>query len=116
MSTAAVTGAAHSATDSSGHLRAAGDGRYELGGAMTMATVTNLRSLGLRAFAQGAGAIEVDLREVERADSGGLALLIDWLAWARTAHRAMKFSSLPATLLALARLSDVEDLLLGVGG
>ena len=82
---------------------------------MTMATVTSLRSAGLRAFARGSAAIEVDLGEVDRADSGGLALLIDWLAWARAAHRNMKFSSLSPALLALAKLSNVEDLLLGAG-
>ena len=97
----------------SGTLRAAGNGRYCLGGAVTVATVTALRAEGLQAFAGSAGAIEVDLGQVERADSGALALLIDWLAWARAAGRAMKFSALPAALLALARLSDVEELLLG---
>jgi phospholipid transport system transporter-binding protein len=78
-----------------------------------MATVTGLRSAGLRVFARGKGAIEVDLSGVGRADSGALALLVDWLAWAQAAHRVLKFSAPPAALLALARLSDVEDLLLG---
>ena len=80
---------------------------------MTMATVTNLRGLGLRTFGQGSGPIEVDLSGVSRADSGGLALLIDWLAWARAARRVLKYSSPPEALLALARLSDVEGLVLG---
>ncbi len=57
----------------------------------------------------------MDLSGVRRADSGALALLIDWLAWARTAKRVLKYSALPAALLALARLSDVEELLLGTG-
>jgi ABC-type transporter Mla MlaB component len=98
-----------------GGLRDAGGGRYCLEGAVTVATVTGLRSAGLRAFAHGKGAIEVDLSGVRRADSGALALLVDWLAWARTARRVLKYTALPAALLALARLSDVEDLLLGTG-
>lgn len=98
-----------------GGLRDAGGGRYCLEGAVTVATVTGLRSAGLRAFSHGQGAIEVDLSGVRRADSGALALLIDWLAWARTARRVLKYSAPPAALLALARLSDVEDLLLGTG-
>jgi len=56
--------------------------------------------------------VEIDLSAVARVDSGSLALLIDWLAWARAAGRAMKFTALPAVILALARLSDVEALLL----
>ncbi len=94
-------------------LHAAGGGRFGLAGSLNMGTVTGLRERGLRAFAAEAGAIEVDLSAVERADSGALALLIDWLAWARAAGREMKFTALPAALLALARLSDVEDLLAG---
>ena len=96
-------------------LRAAGHGRYCLEGAVTMATVTELRGAGRQAFARDSGAIEVDLGGVERADSGGLALLVDWLAWARGAQRVLKYSAMPAALLALARLSGVEDLLLGNG-
>ena len=114
MSAATATAGAVS-TANPGTLSDAGNGRYRLGGAVTMATVTTLRGAGLQAFARASGAIEVDLGGVERADSGGLALLIDWLAWARTERRAMKFSSLPAALLALARLSDVEELLLAAG-
>jgi ABC-type transporter Mla MlaB component len=82
---------------------------------VTLATVTRLRGAGLRKFARGRGAIEVDLSAVGRADSGALALLVDWLAWAQAAHRVLKYSAPPAALLALARLSDVEDLLLGKG-
>jgi len=100
-------------TVSTANIREAGSGRYRLEGAMTMATVTGLRSEGLRAFARGAGPIEVDLTDVQRADSGGLALLIDWLAWARRAHRELRYASLPPAVRSLARLSDVEALLAG---
>ena len=115
MTAGAVAEAAGQAASPGGALRETGDGRFRLEGAVTMATVTNLRVAGLRAFAQTSGAIDIDLSGVARADSGGLALLIDWLAWARAAQRAMKFSSIPAALLALARLSDVEDLVSGAG-
>lgn len=94
-------------------IQEAGPGRYRLEGAMTMATVTGLRSEGLRAFERGSGAIEVDLTGVKRADSGGLALLIDWLAWARRARRELSYPSLPPAVRSLARLSDVEALLTG---
>ncbi len=94
-------------------LRDDGGGRYALVGAVTLATVTALRARGLQAFGAGTGAIEVNLANVARADSGALALLVDWLAWARAAGRALSYTALPAPLLALARLSDTEDLLAG---
>jgi phospholipid transport system transporter-binding protein len=92
-------------------LSAAGPGRYRLEGAITMATVAALRGEGLQAFARGNEAIEVDLAGVQRADSGGLALLIDWLAWARQARRSLRYTSLPQAVRSLARLSDVESML-----
>jgi phospholipid transport system transporter-binding protein len=113
VTASATPDAARSGVQSAGALRDSGGGRYRLEGAVTLATVTELRGAGLRAFARAPGSIEVDLSGVGRADSGGLALLVDWLAWARSAHRVLKFSAPPAALLALARLSDVEELLLG---
>jgi ABC-type transporter Mla MlaB component len=90
----------------------AGAGRFLLSGTVTMRTAGRLRGEGLRAFGAHGGDVQIDLSAVERVDSGSLALLIDWLAWARSAGRAMKFTALPAAILALARLSDVEALLL----
>ena len=91
----------------------ASQGHFALQGALTLATVAALRAQGRAAFGEGSGAIRVDLQQVERADSGGLALLVDWLAWAQAAGRELKFTALPAALLALARVSDVENLLVG---
>ena len=105
--------AAPNQAPSAGQLRDAGGGHYRLEGAVTMDDVTGLRDTALQMFAAGPATLEVDLAGVGRADSGALALLVDWLAWARRAHRVLKFSAPPAALLALARLSDVEDLLLG---
>ena len=94
-------------------LSHSGEGRFALKGALTLSTVAALRSQGRQVFAGVAGDIVVDLGGVERTDSGGLALLVDWLAWAQAAGRKLKFSALPEALRALARVSDVEDLLAG---
>lgn len=94
-------------------MKDAGAGRFLLSGTVNMATAPRLRDEGLRAFAAHGGDLEIDLGAVARVDSASLALLIDWLAWSRAAGRAMRFTALPAAILALARLSDVEALLLG---
>ena len=114
MSTAA-TRTLPAASPPASELRDTGGGRYCVEGTVTLDTVTSLRSAGLRAFERAQGDIEVDLSGVGRTDSGALALFVDWLAWAKTTGRALRFTSPPSALVALARLSDVEDLLLGKG-
>jgi ABC-type transporter Mla MlaB component len=94
-------------------MKDTGSGAFLLSGPVTMATVARLRGEGLRAFAARSDDLEINLSAVARVDSSSLALLIDWLAWARAARRAIRFTALPAAMLALARLSDVEPLLLG---
>jgi ABC-type transporter Mla MlaB component len=106
-------GAAGQAATDEAAVKDAGSGRFLLSGPLTMATVTRLRGEGLRAFAARSEELEINLSAVARVDSSSLALLIDWLAWARAAGRGMRFTALPAAMLALARLSDVEPLLLG---
>lgn len=94
-----------------GQLLADGSGRFRLSGAATLNSVAALRSAGLKAFADTSGEITLDLAALTRVDSAGLALLIDWLAWARSGSRVLRFVGLPDSLRALARLSDVEPFL-----
>ncbi|MFM2287357.1 MAG: hypothetical protein RL684_500 [Pseudomonadota bacterium] len=93
-------------------LSEASPGHYLLQGELTLAFVGPLRDGGRALFAQGAaGDLQVDLGGVTRADSAGLALLVDWLAWAQAAARTLKYARLPAELMALARLSELDSLL-----
>jgi phospholipid transport system transporter-binding protein len=93
-------------------LREAGPGRYRIEAPLTFATVTALRPLGLAALAAASGRPAViELGAVTQADSAGLALLVDWLAAARAANTPLRFEGLSPALRALARLSEVEDLL-----
>ena len=103
--------AADSVPAALGKLEVDGEGRFRLSGAATLHSVAALRAEGLQAFAASSGDITLNLAELTRVDSAGLALLIDWLAWARSASRTLRFTALPAALLALARLSDVEAFL-----
>lgn len=57
------------------------------------------------------GALVVDLAEVTAADSAALALLLDWLRTARGAGQLLTLRNLPAGLLSLAALYDIEALL-----
>jgi ABC-type transporter Mla MlaB component len=44
-------------------------------------------------------------------DSSGLALLIEWLSVAKAATRTLRYENIPSQLQQLARLSEVEELL-----
>jgi phospholipid transport system transporter-binding protein len=45
------------------------------------------------------------------ADSAGLAVLLDWLSAAKRAGRSLRYAHLPEDLVALARISEVDELL-----
>jgi len=108
-----VPGAQAAAAGTAGlRLTAAGSGRLALEGALTFATARAARDLGMRTLAAGAGgALEIDCAGVTAADSAGLAVLLDWLRIAKSAGRPLRYTNLPAGLLALARISEVEGLL-----
>jgi phospholipid transport system transporter-binding protein len=93
-------------------LEGAGEGRLAAHGALTFASARAARLLGLAALGDGGrGALEIDCQGVESADSAGLAVLIDWLGAARGAGRSLRYRGLPADLTALARISQVEEVL-----
>lgn len=53
----------------------------------------------------------LDLRGVERADSAGLALLIEWQRLAKRQGFSITFQNLPAQLMQIARVSDLHKVL-----
>jgi phospholipid transport system transporter-binding protein len=96
-------------------LVAAADGHYAAEGALTFATARRARALGgqllLSGGGNGATALEIDCRGITVSDSAGLAVLLDWLGAAKRRGRALRYTHLPADLTALARISEVEELL-----
>lgn len=90
----------------------AGAARFAVGGEMTFATAAALHGAGLAAFRASAGAaLELDCSGVTAADSAGLAVLVDWLSWARQAGRELRLRSVPAKLVDIARISELDELI-----
>jgi len=79
-------------------------------GSLHFTTVSALLTAGVAAINAGRAAV-IDLADVTASDSAGLALLIEWLSVAKGAGRALRFENIPSQLQQLARLSEVEELL-----
>ena len=87
-------------------------GRVTVTGELTFATAREARQVGTLVLESSrAERIVVDCTGVSRADSAGLAVLLDWLAWSRRRSRPLSLENLPAALLAIARISEVDGLL-----
>ena len=91
-------------------LQDLGEGRFALTGEMTFETAERILLASEEPFEQHTR-IEVDLEGVTKADSAGLALLLEWITWANHSVREIRFLSMPERILAIARTTEVEQLL-----
>jgi phospholipid transport system transporter-binding protein len=94
----------------SASIRSGGEGVLLLSGEVVIASVPGLLAQAQKLFA-GRSQVVVDLSEVKRVDSSGLALMLEWLQLARAQKILLRFRNIPASLLRIARLSNVEELL-----
>jgi phospholipid transport system transporter-binding protein len=98
---------------SSANLEALGGERYRVSGVLDARTAPLLLEQSDERFSSAQGAsIHVDFDQVTDSDSAGLALLLEWLRIARQRQQTLHFANLPAQLAALARISEVEELVL----
>jgi len=93
-------------------LGAAGGGRFTAEGPLVFTSARAARQLGLEALEQAPEKrLEMDCQGVTATDSAGLAVLLDWLAVARSHGHSLRYLHLPAGLIALARISEVNEML-----
>ncbi len=91
-------------------------GRVTVTGELTFATARDARQLGVLVLeGSSADRIVIDCSAVTRADSAGLAVLLDWLAWGRRRSRPVTLEKLPESLVAIARISEVDEFLTAAG-
>lgn len=84
---------------------------YALNGELSFQTVPKVwQDLSKRLDGDG---LQLDMRDVGRVDSAGLAMLVTLIADAQSAHRTIKFVEVPAQLRQLAKVSGVDALLMG---
>jgi len=93
-------------------LESLGDGQFRVSGVLDASTAREVMEESESRFAQSKE-IDIDLGGVGESDSAGLALLIEWLRAARHGGQVIRFANVPAQIEALARISEVEDLICG---
>lgn len=91
-------------------------GCIKVEGDLTFATVTALWKASQRLFTSAPTEITIDLSGIRRADSAGLALLVEWFRLARKHQRRLIFTNLPGQLLTMAKTYNLQPLLSGDHG
>ena len=88
-----------------------GDGHFALSGEVSFDTAERILQASEVPFEEHTR-IEMDLSGVTMGDSAGLALLLEWVTWANHTVREIRFSGMPERILAIAKTTEVESLLL----
>lgn len=92
-----------------------GPGRLAASGELGFATASDALRAGLPLIAPGQS-WTIDLAGVGAGDSAGLAVLVEWLSAARAAGTTLRYEGVPRQILAVARISGLENLLLDQSG
>lgn len=87
-----------------------GEGEFQLCGELNFANVPTLLREGGNLF-DGQGQITLDLKEVTRSDSAGLALLVEWARQARERGTKLIFHNISPQMLAIAQVSGLDRIL-----
>ncbi|WP_206609501.1 STAS domain-containing protein [Thiohalobacter thiocyanaticus] len=95
---------------SQARIRPEGDARLRVEGDLSFYSVPALQEQAAPLFA-AAAELDVDLSGVERADSAGLALLIEWMREARRLDKPLRLLNMPAQMLDIARVSSLDEIL-----
>lgn len=86
---------------------------WRLSGEINFNTVPQLLEDSQPWFVE-ARSLEVDWSEVEQVNSAGLGLALEWMDWAAQAGIRLNFRHLPADLLSIARITQVDEVLRGI--
>ncbi len=86
------------------------NGRLIISGDLNFSTVTTLwkQSLPLLSAVEE---INFDLSQVKSSNSAGLALLLEWLKYAKRVKKTIRFSEIPNQLKSILSAGGIEDLI-----
>lgn len=110
----ATADAAHASTLGVVDIQVGAEGSLVVAGELSFATARAACAAGERAVrAAVTPTVTIDCGGVTRADSAGVAVLVEWLRVGRKAGREVRYVNLPSTVVAIARLSELDSLLAG---
>lgn len=87
-----------------------GEGNFAIVGKMTFATAAQLLEESKQSFDEHP-VIKVDLAQVTEGDSAGLALLLEWVNWAKYYVHEISYQNIPPQILSIAEISEVDEML-----
>lgn len=82
----------------------------QLSGELVFSTVNSILVQAETVF-EPIAILDIDLSEVERSDSAGLALLIHWIRLAKKADKKIVYHNIPKQMSAIADATGMLDLL-----
>ncbi|GAB4254539.1 MAG: hypothetical protein Kow0065_01680 [Methylomicrobium sp.] len=82
-------------------------GLFNVIGDLTFASIDK-KTVESLAFLSSSKSAIIDLSQVTNTDSGGLALLIEWIKYARAHRIGIKFQHIPTQLWTLLKLSGLD--------
>lgn len=92
-------------------LQDLGEGRFSLAGQVSFHTAETILRESTKLFAAHER-IRVDLSAVERTDSAGLALLLEWISQASKSGQQIEFDEIPKKIHAIAETAEIDELLM----
>ncbi len=84
--------------------------QYELSGELSFQSVPDL-SGQIATLLQQDTELVIRLDKVSRADSAGVAMLLEWLRLARQQGKSLQFVDIPEQMLAIVRVSGLDSIL-----
>jgi phospholipid transport system transporter-binding protein len=96
-------------------IEEAAPGRRKASGQLGFETAAEALRAGLAHIGNGRP-WTIDLSGVTSGDSAGIAEMVEWLSVATALGAVLAFEAVPAQMLAIARISGLEDLILGQSG
>jgi phospholipid transport system transporter-binding protein len=94
-----------------GRVAIQGEGMLAVSGVLTFDTIPDVLNQSAPWIDKPGGPISIDLQEAKRADSAGLALLVEWLRRAKIKGRGLRFVNVPEQVRSLIRVNGLEEAL-----
>jgi phospholipid transport system transporter-binding protein len=91
-------------------LEHTGEGSLAIRGELDFHSVTDIWDAILKLSPETAR-LDIDLANVQRSDSSGVALLVEWLRLTRSRQQKIRFVNTPEQMRAIIRVAELDRLL-----